>query len=326
MMAMTPVMDNDLADVTAQAGVNINADIAMNIGIGTMAWGDADGLTSAGGPWTTTASGGYVGVTGFNVTNLRIKARETDTFNGYSAPAMLKPITIDVASDPTYVLHNGATFVRIGLGSLEISMDAMSFNVELGTTTALGEVMGVASVGPMALYINPLSYVDIYNSRPGNRTGVNLTMNIIVDEFSLDYLSWGDADGQDNMGIGVMPWMSTGAQSAGYIGFDNLIVGGPITLTGTVMIDITTSYAGIYSHGVVGTDPGAAPVSVVHIGFPSLFNLNVAGPITANVRLANNPALDNTLAGNAAGTLGDVYLSAFNLDILAGSWVDIWAH
>ena len=317
-MAMTPVTDSDLADVTGQAGVNINADITMNIGIGTMAWGDSDGVPIAFNTTTMTGSGGYVGVTNFNITNLRIKARETDTFGGYSAPGDLKPITIDVAQDAAF--YGGQTFVRFGLGSLEISMDAMDLSVELGTTTALGEVMGSAHIGPMALYINPLSYVDIYAQ--STDVGVAMTFNVIVDQFSLSYISWGDSDGQDNMGIGAMPWMVTGAQAAGYIGLENLVVGGPITVTGTVYIDVTTSYAGIYSHGIVGTDPGAVPTSVVHISFPELFNVNVAGPITANVKLDSIAALNSA----NAGTLGDIYLSAFNLDILAGSWVDIWAH
>jgi len=102
-MAMTPVSDSTLSDVTGQAGVNINADLTMNIGIGTMAWGDADGIggfnsgtdTS---PWATVAAGGYVGMTNFNINGLRIKARETDTYNGWHSSAYLKPITIDVAT------------------------------------------------------------------------------------------------------------------------------------------------------------------------------------------------------------------------------------
>src|SRR5512136_610048 len=83
--AMTPVTDSDLSNVTGQAGVNINADLTMNISIGTMAWGDSDGITSVYNPWTSVASGGYVGMTGFNINNLRIRARTeaTDHYNSY---------------------------------------------------------------------------------------------------------------------------------------------------------------------------------------------------------------------------------------------------
>jgi len=320
-MAMTPVTDSTLSDVTGQAGVNINADLRMNIGIGTVAWGDADGvgvLTAYG--WNNIQTGGYVGVNNFNITNLRIKARETDTFNGYAAPAMLKPITIDVVTGDSVTGHGDAvTFVRFGLGSLEISMNSMSLEVALGTSTTLDQVLGTANLGAMALYISPFSYVDIYTAAG---VGVNMNFNVIVDQFSMSYISWGDTDGAGNAGIGVQIWMSPLATSAGYIGLENLVVGGPITITGTVRIDVNTSYAGIYAHGVVGTDPGAAPISVVHIGFSDNFNINVFGPITANVKLDGAAALNSA----NAKTLGDIYITGFNLDIINGSWVDIWAH
>jgi hypothetical protein len=80
MMAMTPVRDHDLSQVIGQAGVSINTDIMMNIAIDTLAWGDYDGIFEGGHPsWGTTADGGYVGLAGFDVIGLRIKARENDT-------------------------------------------------------------------------------------------------------------------------------------------------------------------------------------------------------------------------------------------------------
>jgi len=332
-MAMTPVSDQTLSDVTGQAGVNINADIAMDIAIGTMAWGDADGITTSGSHplWGVTTGGGYVGVTGFDITNLRIKARETDTYNGYipyldtdgdpvtPATSHLKPITIDVATDAA--VHGGFTFVRFGLGSLQITMDALDFDVVLGTDAATletaGNVMGVVSIGALGIYINPYSYVDIYADAT---CGVNIYMDVMVDQFTMTYVSWGDYDGQSNEG--VLPWMAAGAQSAGYVGLANLVIGGPITVVGEVAIDVTTSYAGVYSHGIVGTTTGAAPVSVVHISFPDVFSVGVTGPITALVKLDGVAGLNSA----GAGTLGDIYISGFGLDIYAGSWVDIWAH
>ena len=65
-MAMTPVSDSTLSDVTGQAGVNINADLTMNIGIGTVAWGDSSGI-DAGFGWTAAPAGGYVGVNNLNI-------------------------------------------------------------------------------------------------------------------------------------------------------------------------------------------------------------------------------------------------------------------
>jgi len=325
-MAMTPVSDQTLSDVTGQAGVNINADLMMDIAIGTMAWGDADGITVSGSwpTWGTTADGGYVGVTGFDIDGLRIKARETDTFDTYAAPAQLKPITIDVATDAN--VYDGATFVRFGLGSLQITMGALDFDVRLGTDAetlaASGNLLGVVSIGAMGIYIDPKSYVDIFSD---GTCGVNIAMNIEIDQFNIDYVSWGDTDGVTNTGMGAMPWMA--AASAGYVGLANLQIGGPITVAGQLAIDVNTAYAGIYSHG------GAAPVSVVHIQFGSsvysdptagaadLFQVRV-GPITAEVKLDRVAALDSA----NAGVLGDIYISSFGLDIYGGSWVDIWAH
>jgi len=331
-MAMTPVSDQTLSDVTGQAGVNINADLMMDIAIGTMAWGDADGITASGSwpTWGTTADGGYVGVTGFDIDGLRIKARETDTYHEYAAPAQLKPITIDVATDAN--LYDGATFVRFGLGSLQITMNALDFDVRLGTVAAdledSGNMLGVVSIGAMGIYIDPVSYVDIFADAT---CGVNIAMNIEIDQFNIGYVSWGDTDGVTNTGMGAMPWMA--AASAGYVGLANLQIGGPITVAGQLAIDVNTAYAGIYSHGIVGTDAGAAPVSVVHIQFGSsvysdptlgaddLFSVLV-GPITAEVKLDRVAALSTI----NAGTLGDIYISGFGLDIYGGSWVDIWAH
>lgn len=321
-MAMTPVTDSDLADVTGQAGVNINADLTMNIGIGTMAWGDNDGITGQANPWTTTAAGGYVGVTGFNITNLVIKARETDTYGaGYPTPDghyhavahILKPITIDVATDPG--MYGGNTFVRFGLGSLQITMGALDFGVELGPDTGLGQVMGVVSVGAMGVYFNPLSYVDIYAQTD---CGVGITMHVIVDQFNMSYISWGDTDGQALVGSGGIPWMSEAG--AGYVGLANLSVGGPIVVAGTVFIDVntTTLVTDAYTNG-----GGYSSVSVVHISFPDLFTIRVAGPITASVMIDNVKTLNSGVEGSQ---LGDIYISGLNVQIAAGSWVDIWAH
>jgi len=326
--AMTPVSDSDLSKVTGQAGVNINADLTMNINIGTMAWGDADGIggfnsgtdTS---PWATVSSGGYVGVNNFNISGLRIKARETDGFNGYFTSTKLKPITIDVATGTKAGVAN-TTFVRFGLGSLYVGMNAMSLTVAMGPTTALGQVLGTANLGPMDIYINPSSYVDIY-AHAG--CGVNFELNVVVDQFSMTYMSWGDTDGlpggnPGNAG-GVGNWIAP-STNAGYIGLQNLVVGGPISITGTVAIDVVslTAGQGVYAGQGIAPILGQGACTVVHISFPTNFTINVTGPITANVRLDSVAALNSA----NAGTLGDIYLSAFNLQIASGSWVDIWAH
>jgi hypothetical protein len=260
--AMVPVTDSDLSDVSGQAGVNINADLTMNISIGTTAWGDSDGITGVYNPWATVSTGGYVGNTGFNITNLWIRARTdtSDIYNSYST-LMLKPITIDIATDPT-TGHGvaGTTYVRFGLGALQISMDALQFEVArgshaatnyIGVTPSLNQGMGIVSIGGLCIWINPWSYVDIYNGRVNNTTtaqGVTIGLNIIVDHVTLDYISWGDPDGlpggyssNQSPPPGFM-WVST--STAGYVGINNFQIGNntspAITITGAVSIDVLT--------------------------------------------------------------------------------------
>jgi hypothetical protein len=260
-MAMTPVADSDLADVTGQAGVNINANLTMDINIGTMAWGDADGIDGVYNVWPTVGAGGYIGISNFQITNLQIRARAaaSDSFNLYKT-LFLKPITIDVATGTKNEVDN-VTFVRFGLGALHISMSALQFDVGLsagetavsGTLGTLGvtelvldQNMGRVSLGDMNIYINPWSYVDIYAH---DGSGVNFDMAITIDRFAMDYMSWGDTDGLPE-GNGI--WMNTADNAAGYVGIDNFVMGNAftpaITINGSVAIDVVTSAGGTYSY------------------------------------------------------------------------------
>ncbi|OPZ25260.1 MAG: hypothetical protein BWZ01_02567 [Deltaproteobacteria bacterium ADurb.BinA179] len=214
--------------------------------------------------------------------------------------------------------------MRFGLGSLQITMGALDFDVRLGTDAATlaasGNLLGVVSIGAMGIYIDPKSYVDIFSD---GTCGVNIAMNIEIDQFNIGYVSWGDTDGVVNGGIGAMPWMA--AASAGYVGLANLSIGGPITISGQLAIDVATTAAGIYAaHGttsVVHIQFGSSVYSDPTAGAADLFQVRV-GPITAEVKLDRVAALSTI----NAGTLGDIYISSFGLDIYGGSWVDIWAH
>ena len=169
--AMTPLTDSELSDVSGQAGVSINTDITMNINIGTIAWGDNDGITGTYNPWPEVPNGGYVGVNNFNIYNLQIRERTdpNDHWNNYST-LMLKPITIDVATGTELGVPD-TTFVRIGTGALKLSMNQMQFDIALGphvdtstgNTPVLKQALGVATLGPMSVYVNPQSYVDVYS-------------------------------------------------------------------------------------------------------------------------------------------------------------------
>jgi hypothetical protein len=323
--AMAPVSDAELSDVTGQAGVNINADLVMNVSIGTMAWGDSTGLDS---PYATATpdSGGYIGVRNFNIRNLSVRAREWDSYNGYYEFTDLKPITIDVA---TSNLHGtGVTFVRFGLGSLEIMMDSVNFMVELGTSGAtLGQRLGEIYLGNMEIYINPLSFVDIYKSNNQGSSGITMYFDVTIDKFVCSTISWGDTDGltlaQATQSNG---WIAQTVDPIGaYVGLYNFDIAGTITVNGSVSIDVSTISNGKYAMTTQYYN-GQAGNGVVHITIGenagSNFRFTVNGPITSEVRLSRVRTLD----GPSARQLGDIFISQFDLEVLGGSWIDVWAH
>jgi len=360
---MTPVSDSDLSNVTGQAGVNINADLMMDISIGTMAWGDNSGLDWGLG-WDTDAydalgtgndAAGYVGVTGFNLNSLHIRARieGTDTYGGYSLTSHaltgnhLKPITIDVATGTAEGPDHGigVTFVRFGLGSLQISMQDLDLLVSLGTAgNALTQNLGEVYIGGLNVYINSRSYVDIYKN-PVTNSGVTFDINVTLDKVGLTSMSWGDTDGITNLGnVGEsFDWMTTAA--AGYIGLQNIQIGA-ITVVGSVSIDINSATQGEYiaapqwlfdtylAPGLGTIAPLVRPTSatVVHITFGengNPFVFSIGGPLTADVNLSPYKNVKSTLGVQPLGntkTLGDIYLSNFSVSIQSGSWLDIWAH
>jgi len=305
--AMTPLSDTMLSGVTGQSGVSINTDVTLDISIGTTAWGDATGIDA---PWDQTGSdsGGYMGLNNLSISNLHMRSRTTDTYNGYDFNTMWKPITIDVAQDAS--MYNGATFLRFGLGALEISFDSLELEVALGPEgNNLNQKLGDVYLGDLNLYLNPISYIDVYNGRTPGESGVTMTWYSIVDRIDLSCVSWGDSDG---LGSYTNPFMTS--TSAGWVGLSNIVIG-TTSVIGTFAIDITTSSSGVYS------DLNSGDITVVHISFPTDFSLHTS-IVTAEVKLDSIPTLNST----HAGTLGDIYINNFDLDIKADSWVDICAH
>ena len=344
-MAMTPITDMEMADVTGQSGVSINADITMDVYIDTVAWGDSDGLTNvtyAHGGWGTTGAvnAGYVGISGLDINTIVIKAR-LDSFCTLGADATLNPftvandlhfITIDVAQG---VLHGGATFVRIGLGSLLLTVADMSGTVALspddGTDVnfsnctsyddlQLNEVLGLFYLDDINVYVDPVSYIDIFAD---GACGVALSFNVVLNGISIDTLAWGDTDGAGTAGyFGAYSWNHAASTTHGWVGLEDLMIS-QLEIVGAITIDVSSVSVGSTTlYGVVAAHMGQLAVSFVRIGFAEDLTVKIA-EMEGKVCVGYNSDFSAAINSNE---LGDFYLSGLDLDIYNGSWVDIFGH
>lgn len=225
-----------------------------------------------------------------------------ETYEYYSG--QIQPLTIDVATDST-TNHGVAdtTFVRIGLGSIGIYVSSMDLTPALGSSAAtLDQELGALYIGDLTVLINKASYVDIYNGRATGQ-GVTLGMNVVIDEISVDELSWGDEDGF------TIPEGSTLTNYAGYVGLQNTTIAG-LEILGPVAIDVATSAVG-------GKEAGVA-TTFVRIGFDGL-NVKV-GDLDSTVVLSRTKDFTG-----ATDTLGSIYMSDLDITFDTG-YVDIYNY
>lgn len=343
------LQDRVMDEVTGQAGVSINIDaVVSNLDIGVVSWGDLDGV----GGFTSltydgnynvfgSAGAGYVGLSGLNVTNLRVQARQdynreawrtaliadgsygidadstadeiedatmaaraliVATAAGNGDPTALpiyadyeaysqglvdnnQFITIDVAtSDGTYGdsrYDAGTTFVRIGLGTWDVTMDSLTAAVELGQdkTLAADEILGDISMQGMQLLLAADSFVEIYAD--SGVQGVNIFMDVEVDALTFDTMAWGDRDG---LGAGT---------TAGWVGLADLAIT-DMTMDGTIGIDVATNDATGLTYVAIGFDGMA-------VGMGSM-SADVS--LGATDSLDANQVLGSFYNGNMAVTIG----------------------
>lgn len=328
--AKSAITDNEMAAVTGQAGVSINLDVNMNLTMDSAAWGDGDGLGTGS---NTTA--GWIGMTDFNAQNVKVHAR-----SDYLAdPSKLQFLTIDVAtadaSNTQYA--SGTTFVRLGLGTMEISADSIAFNVGLGqdgTKAGLNQTLGTVTLAGLDMKIHENSYVDILTNQLAGQTGVTFNSQVQIDSLTASALSWGNSASTYNSG------------SAGYIGLANLAINN-LQLNGQVSFNVATAnptaafttpgdtnyWSQVYGQAAIGHALAAgvpaaaantATLSYVHIGLGD----NAGNPFaihmdsfSSDVKLANNAGLTGALNSS---TLGSMYAENVNFNIKG--WVDIAAH
>ncbi len=87
-MAMTPVTDKELANITGRTGISIYIDVTISLHIGVIAWGDPDGFGGS-------TSGGWVGIRDLYVNDFHVAPR-TDYMSDPSKWPYLQFLTIDV--------------------------------------------------------------------------------------------------------------------------------------------------------------------------------------------------------------------------------------
>jgi len=292
----------DISAPTGSMGVVLDLGVVANATLGTLAWGDKDGVS--GDPE------GWVGIKNLTINHMVLGGQ----------------VTLNVATDATYVVGaTNLTYVRVGLNAFSISMTSMQGDVALGASkTNLNQTLGSFYLGNLHnMAVNGSLDLHVGNSGSTVTQGVVLNFNnVTVASLTIDSLSWGDIDG-----IG-------GGSSAGYVGLKDLNITN-LVISGPVSIDVATIRASASDnyqlYGAV--NPIISP-SFVHIGLGSgiaggpsisggVFTAGTLGiqlgAFAADAKLAS----DKTLT-TAAGTLGKLFVG--NLMVGMNGWVDIGAH
>ena len=321
-MAMTSITEDELSNVTGQAGVSINVDVTANVTVGTVAWGDSDGFTGY-------TNAGFVGIEGLTLT-VHASGRHDGAFATTGATAVgymaNDPITIDVGTSDT-----GTSLVRIGLPTFHITVSTLQTDIFVSGVTADAPTSTVAQqLG--AIYMSGIEirlgqsatpadagsfnagYVTIGAAGAGN-TGVNIGFNVAIDSVAIGTLSYGNTTSILYTDFGA-------AATAGYIGIDGLVLD-DVTIVGGVAIGVgTLNTAALNPTGNQGT------ITQVNIVIANGTTIAIPGAITGNIVLAQDQEL-----ATGAGTLGNFYIGGVTAQIVdnvgslaAHSLIQIWAH
>ncbi|MCF6247850.1 MAG: hypothetical protein L3J69_10855 [Desulfobacula sp.] len=324
--ALTVMQDDQMSSITGQAGVSIATDIYLGLQVDTVAWGDSDG---------TDGTVGWVGISDLNA-DLFFGLR-TDVGTGIAAND-LEVLTIDVGTDATGALYNGASYVRIGLGTFELNGN-MDMDFELGNANTLGQELGTLDITGMVVRGAKGSYVDI--TTMGRNSGVTLNMNVLIDEINIASTAWGDSDGV------VHVYNNAAAAGAGYTGLANLDIDN-LAITGMLGIDtVTLDYNSIVADvasgawapstnpeivlyklsGLMAANPGDMSDTLVILTLGNADGIADAagGDININVgTMSATSAIGSTTDLTAGAQMGQIYIS--NANITVDGLVAIAAH
>lgn len=326
--AIAGLNPQDTASILGHAAAITAIGLGVELGAVNTAYTTLQGLQPA---VVTDAGNGDVGA---QALLLLAAEKAAGTFTPFS-PLTIDVATCDASSGP---YDDGVTFVRIGLGSIWISMGSMTADVELGPDTGyVGDGSGAADGVPdlkyqlgslylsdMFLRIGGGSYVDIFNDRAVGTQGVTIVTDVIIKNFSIGTLAWGDADGIDwnftTDSEGVYGAHTTDAKletpdatdpiadAAGWVGLKDMEIDW-INITGRIDIDVATDDAS-------GTETGIADWTFVQIGLTDL-TVNMSGfEATAALGADATAGLDQEL--------GELYIS--DLEVVVNGKLNIGAR
>lgn len=273
-----------------------------------------------------TAKGNYDSFKTTDAAYLALDAGDKALFDGFvaykGASDAFMPLTIDVATDST-TGHGGVantTFVRIGLGSLQIAMESMDANVKVGPTNVgvpnLLYTLGSLYLGNLYTNIDGSSYVDIFTARGAAKQGVSIALAAKINTLTIGEVAWGDSDGLTNNTtinpatgepivatnlITADPTTTTAI--AGWVGLKNLSIG-TIIAKGQADIDVETT--GGITQVVVGL--GTAVANGFSVGM---------APMTATAALGNAHGTwaGATFTSGLTQELGEIYLAGLDVTV-----------
>lgn len=141
-MAMTPITDVEMAEVTGQVGVDIAiVDMHMDMSIGNISWGDIDTTALAGTMWIagnpTDYTGGYININDMVMTDIFITlagVKSLVTTTGpvnaiYADPFKIDVATLGAATPGTQVFANlaGQTGIVMTMPDMHMQVGEISF-------------------------------------------------------------------------------------------------------------------------------------------------------------------------------------------------------
>ena len=188
----------------------------------------------------------------------------------YESAAASSPVTVEAGTD-NFGLYGpyGSTYLRIGLGAQEVTLESMDVDVNLGTKAAgiagQKQILGSLHLDGLSVHSNANSYVTLYKTN--DQLGMGVNVDTTIDRVNIATLSWGDADGFPS----TCPECNT--SQAGYIGLKDTNISGVTVSGGPLFLGVETGDIG----GIIITKAAHMGITNLNVGIASLDTTVVVG-------------------------------------------------